>query len=79
MALIECIECKNKISDQSTSCPKCGYIRNESNIDKTDKSHISSQKGQNSFLQELFITFCKAITFLVIVIGGIAYIAVKST
>lgn len=25
MALIECPECKNKISDQADSCPKCGY------------------------------------------------------
>lgn len=25
MALIECIECKNKISDKSKACPNCGF------------------------------------------------------
>ena len=25
MALIKCPECKNKVSDKATSCPKCGF------------------------------------------------------
>ena len=29
MALIECPECKENISDKTTKCPKCGYIVNK--------------------------------------------------
>jgi len=32
MALVSCPECQKKISDQSSSCPNCGYPLNESKI-----------------------------------------------
>lgn len=38
MALIKCPECKNNISDQADTCPKCGYELNSKNIKSKDKS-----------------------------------------
>lgn len=35
MALIECPECKNQVSDKADACPKCGYpIQKHNMIDK---------------------------------------------
>lgn len=37
MALINCPECGNSISDQASHCPKCGYqISNHSFFPKTE-------------------------------------------
>lgn len=41
MAIIECPECRNKVSDQATTCPHCGF-----NIKKYTKG-LSSNKRTN--------------------------------
>lgn len=76
MALINCPECTNKISDKSIACPKCGYANSKANLDQAIS--IDTPKKKTSFLNELLITFLKAIVFLVVVIGFFVYIAVKS-
>lgn len=47
MALINCPECQNQISDKADNCPKCGYpIAGK-------KSKITVQKKEGCFLQTL--------------------------
>lgn len=43
MALINCPECGNSISDQASHCPKCGYqISNHSFFPKTEGCFLQS-------------------------------------
>lgn len=77
MALINCPECSHRISDQSISCPKCGFANSEANIAQK-KIGINPPKQKVSFLNEFLLTFLKAVTFLVIIIGFFVYIAVTS-
>ncbi len=66
MALISCPECSKQISDQSYSCPHCGYPMKQQKPDtpatpqffgnqKTEKA--SKQYGCGTFLLLLFIGF----------------------
>ena len=66
MALISCPECSKKISDQSNSCPHCGYPMKPQRSDpqstpefygkqKTEKE--SKQYGCGTFLLILFVGF----------------------
>lgn len=64
MALIECPECKRKVSDAAIKCPGCGYlIRN-------------SASQENSFLSEKNIKriiigiVCVAVIAIVIIVSG---------
>jgi hypothetical protein len=41
MALVECSECKAKISDKALSCPKCGYIFSIKNVLKIEKPSVN--------------------------------------
>lgn len=43
MALIDCPECSHKISDQSISCPSCGFVTSKINIVKPSNSVQKSQ------------------------------------
>lgn len=40
MALIDCPECGNEVSEQADSCPKCGYPINETTDEQTDDSGV---------------------------------------
>lgn len=60
MALINCPECENKVSDQAASCPHCGFALNKSNDDyedinanarkcpKCNSANINYQREQNT-------------------------------
>ena len=61
MALISCPECQKKISDQSTSCPNCGYPLNE--------SKIIVKRPQGCFMQTLNIG-----CMIILVVGIIVFI-----
>lgn len=47
MALVECPECKNQVSDQASSCPKCGHpaIRTE-----VSNKHVIHNKPSNRLI-----------------------------
>ncbi|SHN00885.1 zinc-ribbon domain-containing protein [Chryseobacterium carnipullorum] len=67
MALISCPECQKKISDQSTSCPNCGFPLNE--------SKIIVKRPQGCFMQTLnigcmIILIIGAVLFVVMAIGA---------
>lgn len=47
MALIKCPECKNNISDQAETCPKCGYQLKKQNIKEEIKDNFNSSKLKN--------------------------------
>ena len=40
MALIQCEECKNEISNKAAACPKCGAPTNIYNINKVHKKNF---------------------------------------
>lgn len=62
MALIDCPECSHKISDQSTSCPSCGFVTSKINKPKVEnlvrdpkpKKHNKGYK-QASFKQVMIV------------------------
>lgn len=58
MALINCPECKNKISDKAESCPKCGYEFN-----KNKNSNLGSKKNNSNYMVIVVV--------IVLVIGAI--------
>lgn len=67
MALINCPECNNRISDQAEKCPNCAYP-----IKNTNKIVVESKEG--CFLQTLN-TGCMIIFVLIATIIGIAIIS----
>ncbi len=61
MALINCPECGNKVSDKASACPKCGWplsemntssANNPENIMTTENIDIDSEKQLNGFTDE---------------------------
>jgi len=38
MALIECSECKQPISDTAYFCPKCGFVRKKIWLEKSERT-----------------------------------------
>ncbi|MFW6129686.1 MAG: hypothetical protein ACOC56_00790 [Atribacterota bacterium] len=79
MALINCPECKRKVSDKAESCPRCGYpiikysknIQEESKVknqkvDKQEKKQNSLKKHKNQKFYEIILRrkrFPKCVTF----------------
>lgn len=43
MALIDCPECSHRISDQSNSCPNCGFVTNKTHTPTTSAPIRNSQ------------------------------------
>ncbi len=71
MALINCPECSKSISDQSISCPSCGFPTPSEQIDDNNSSTGSVQRQKNSG--------CSGATiFLLIIIVAIGYWLVSS-
>lgn len=71
MALINCPECSKTISDQSLSCPSCGFPTPSEQIDDNNSSASSGQRQKNSG--------CSGVTiFLLIIIVAIGYWLVSS-
>ncbi|WP_201527419.1 hypothetical protein [Psychrobacter frigidicola] len=68
MALVECSECAKIISDQSTSCPKCGFPTGEAghtnNLNMVDKSGRVAEPQKNIRVQLLKIIAIIAIICL---------------
>ena len=50
MALINCPECGNKISDQAEACPKCGYELKEKKTVTSDHLKEIKSKWNNKYL-----------------------------
>ena len=48
MALINCPECSKSISDQSTSCPSCGFPTPSKQIDNNNSLASTRQRQKNS-------------------------------
>lgn len=66
MALINCPECGNSISDSANNCPNCGYPVNPISVVKP--------KGEGCFMQTLNLG-CLIIVLIFVfafIIGGIA-------
>lgn len=71
MALINCPVCSKTISDQSISCPSCGFPTPSEQIDDNNSSSSSVQRQKNSG--------CSGATiFLLIIIVAIGYWLVSS-
>ena len=71
MALINCPECSKTISDQSISCPSCGFPTPSEQIDNNDLLASSRQRQKNGG--------CSGATiFLLIIIVAIGYWLVSS-
>lgn len=50
MPLIQCPECKEKISDKATFCPHCGYPMNDTNNQQLySMVLVELQKNANIF------------------------------
>lgn len=59
MALIECPECKNKISDQADSCPKCGYeLKALASGEKKNKISLNTGNSKYLILVIVIIAIC---------------------
>lgn len=58
MALINCPECKNKISDKADSCPKCGY-----ELNKNSNNNLGSKKNNSNYVMIVIV--------VILVIGAI--------
>jgi len=52
MAIVQCPECKESVSDQATSCPKCGYPIKKASI----TTSISIEKPQKSRSLTIFLS-----------------------
>lgn len=69
MALIECPECKNKISDQAVACPKCGYslIKRENEETKLVKENKKNdnKKGDNKKTSIIYIVVGLIVVILI--------------
>ena len=61
MALIHCPECRNKISDQASACPKCGYpAKRDAGTNQSDASTVREvliEKGKIAAIK--FYRECK--------------------
>lgn len=59
MALINCPECKNKVSEKADVCPKCGYAisRNIENIKKHNKKEAQSSVFGCLFMVVIVVSF----------------------
>ena len=59
MALIECPECKNKISDQAESCPKCGYeLKTPAASEKKNKISLNNGNLKYVIIVVAIIAIC---------------------
>lgn len=72
MALIQCPECKNNISDQAERCPKCGYELKSTEavksqvVEKSDD--INDNKPEKKFRGKINYTYI-ILGLLIIVVG----------
>ena len=72
MALINCPECKNEVSDKAEKCPKCAYPINPSQpIIKDVVKEVGDKASEGLFLKTLntgcFVLIC-IITFILVFI-----------
>lgn len=70
MALINCPECKKSISDQSSSCPGCGYPL------KSNDTKIVVKRPQGCFMQTLNIGCMIVLILGVLFLLNIAILAI---
>lgn len=67
MALIECPECKNKISDQADVCPKCGYELRKTEVEEEEKTNASDSskkpKANSKYILLAIIALCVFLVF----------------
>ncbi len=69
MALIDCPECKHKISDQSTSCPRCGFPTRKA--EHTNKSNTVAEPEKNTKAQILkILATITILSFLYLIISS---------
>lgn len=69
MALIDCPECSHKISDQSNSCPNCGFVTSKINIPKVE-SVVKDTKPKKSKKHPDQASFKQVI---MVIIGGFLF------
>ncbi len=80
MALINCPECSHSISDQSLSCPKCGYVNSTKNRVKNNllakESQISRPQEKMSVLEYMtrFVVFILTVIIIMIVILALFFL-----
>jgi len=72
MALINCPECKNEVSDKAEKCPKCAFPINSSQaITKEVVKEAGNKSSEGLFLKTLntgcFVLIC-IITFILVFI-----------
>ncbi len=65
MALIDCMECEAKVSDQAISCPHCGFpIKDKSN--ESDQKTVLIEKTSKDIKEQyaLSLTLCLISAFI---------------
>lgn len=67
MAIIDCPECTHKISDQSVSCPKCGFINNKKDSLVKESQVIQTQEKM-PILEYIYRLILIMVIFIVILI-----------
>lgn len=72
MALIECEECKNQISEHARWCPQCGFSRSASEPMRTTTHIQDIEMGFGSmirFMVQLAFASIPAVIIVMIVLG----------
>ena len=65
MALINCPECNQEVSDSANSCPKCGYPLKESTLKKVESSIKENKKSYKKILIIVGIVIVAVIAIIV--------------
>lgn len=58
MALINCPECNQEVSDTASACPKCGYLLKETSSEKIQKSIRSNSKNIKIIGAVIIVAIC---------------------
>ena len=77
MALINCPDCSNQVSDKAPTCPKCGRQIAATTIEKTGKSIKATQMlSMFGFVGGLLMIFAAKSMWgvLFVFVSGIAYV-----
>ena len=72
MAMIECPECKNQVSDRATTCPNCGYpiASYAKKMEKENKKKLlSTPSAKKKKLKILIISLVVSICVIAIIVG----------